>query len=100
MRFNKEVYIVRESPGTYDRTTGNYTFQSPKLEKAYVDLQEDQTEINPQDLGGVAEETITVTFQQPPKRPFTAIRYKGKDFKVESSLYPRNCTTFILKEVR
>lgn len=100
MRYDTPVYIRRYSPATYNAETGNYDLTEPEEEKVYVNLQGADTELKTQELGGVTEEVITITFQQPPKRPFTSIRYGEKEFRVESSLYPRNATTFILKEVK
>lgn len=100
MRFDTPVYIVRQAPGTYDPSTGNYDIPEPDEEKHYVNLQGDETVTKTQDLGGVTEETITITFQRPPKRPFTSIRYGNKVYRIESSIYPQSCTTFVLKEVK
>lgn len=100
MRYNTPVYIRRNSPGTYNPNTGNYELSEPEEEKMYADVQEEETVMHTQDLGAVAEKVITVTFQQPPSRPFTSIRYGETVFRMEASLYPRNCTTFVLKEER
>jgi len=98
MRYDTPVYIQRTSPGAYNASTGNYASDTVTEEKVYVNLQSAETESKSIDHGAVMEETITVTFQNPPKSPFTSIKYNGKIYKMTSSLYPRTCKTFVLKE--
>ena len=100
MRYDTPVYIRYTAQPNFNPQTGNYDEPEPIEEKAYVDLQGAETDLKTQELGGVTEEEITITFQRPPKRPFSAIRYGEKLFWIESAIYPRNATTFIMKEVK
>ena len=99
MRFDKAIYFVKETPGEYNNTTGDYKESQFIEELVYADVVDTSAKTLNLLFGVVAEGYLTIKIQDSYPEAFDYIKYNNKKYKVEKRRTTRRFETFVVCEV-
>lgn len=104
MRFDTDAVFVKETPGEYDASTGNYGDGSTAEEPRLANVTDASGRTMKLIYGTIKEGALVIRIQGEKPSPFDYIRidsgiHSGK-YKVDSPRYLRRLCTFVVSEVQ
>ena len=99
MRYDKEVFFERITPGTYDETTGDYGDESVSSVMRPASVYDTRQETMQIVYGGVKRGSLTVHLQNHYDAPFDRIRIGGTAYQVDYRRRLRVKEAYVVSEV-
>ena len=99
MRYDKEVFFERITPGTYDESTGDYGEDSVVSERRLASVYDTRQETMQIVYGGVKRGTLTVHLQNHYDKTFDRIRIGNTAYQVDYRRRLRVKESFVVSEV-
>ena len=99
MRYDKEVFFEKITPGTYDETTGDYGEDSVVSERRLASVYDTRQETMQIVYGGVKQGSLTLHLQNHYDASFDRIRIGDKAYQVDSRRRLRVKESFVVSEV-
>lgn len=99
MRYDKEVFFEKITPGTYDESTGDYGEDSVVSEKRLASVYDTRQETMQIVYGGVKRGSLTIHLQNHYDKPFDRIRIGGLSYQVDYRRKFRIKESFVVSEV-
>lgn len=98
MRYDKEVYFVKEGKKVFDQSTGDYITSEPKKTKKYAALSSLLSLKLTIEYGKIKGEKFVLSLQNHYNEPFNYIEIDGVKYNVEHSRKLRVKHNFIISE--
>lgn len=100
MRFDREIFFVRVTPGGYDPDTGDYADDTETLTRRMAAVQDTKTETLQLVYGSLKQGNYTVVLQNHYPDPFDLIQIGNGRYRVDYRRRLRQKDTFIVSEVQ
>lgn len=100
MRYDKQVYFQRITPGEYDPDTGNYTDDTVDETRRYASVMNTGEDTLRLVYDGPKQGSLTIQIQNHYEDPFDRIRVGNKLYAVDFSRKLRVKHTFVVSEVQ
>lgn len=100
MRYDKEIYFVKEGKSTYDEETGNYDTESASKEAvmaSIIDTKEEKLQLL---YNGPKQGALTIHIQNYYMDPYDYIEIGGKKYRVDEARKLRVKHSFFVSEVQ
>lgn len=100
MRYDKQVYFQRITPGEYDPDTGNYADDIVEETLRYASVMNTGEDTHRLVYDGPKQGSLTIQIQNHYTEPFDRIRVDNKLYAVDFSRKLRVKHTFVVSEVQ
>lgn len=100
MRYDKQVYFQRITPGEYDPDTGNYADDIVEETLRYASVMNTGEDTLRLVYDGPKQGSLTIQIQNHYTEPFDRIRVGEKVYSVDFSRLLRTKHTFVISEVQ
>ena len=100
MRYDKQVYFQRITPGEYDPDTGNYADDIVEETLRYASVMNTGEDTLRLVYDGPKQGSLTIQIQNHYEEPFDRIRVGGKVYSMDFSRELRTKQTFVVSEVQ
>lgn len=100
MRYDKQVYFQRITPGEYDPDTGNYADDIVEETLRYASVMNTGEDTLRLVYDGPKQGSLTIQIQNHYEEPFDRIRVGEKVYSVDFSRPLRTKQTFVVSEVQ
>ena len=100
MRYDKQVYFQRITPGEYDPDTGNYADDIVEETLRYASVMNTGEDTLRLVYDGLKQGSLTIQIQNHYTEPFDRIRVGNKLYAVDFSRKLRLKHTFVVSEVQ
>ena len=98
MRYDKQIFFVKETEPVYDYDTGDYVDGEPIKDELWANVSDTGTERMQLIYGALKQGAITVRIQGEYDEVFDYIQIDGKKYKVDAFRTFRNDQAFNLSE--
>ena len=98
VRYDKQIFFVKETEPVYDYDTGDYVDGEPIKHEAWANVSDTGTERMQLIYGALKQGAITVRIQGKYDEVFDYIQVDGKKYKVDAFRTFRNDQAFNLSE--
>lgn len=99
MRYDKQIFFQKNSPGAYDTETGNYEENKVEETLRYASIMDTKAEMLKLVYGSIKQGSLTLHIQNHYKKAFDFIRIGEKRYQVDYTRKLRTKQTFIVSEV-
>lgn len=100
MRYDKQVYFQRITPGEYNPNTGNYADDAVEETPRYASVMNTGEDTLRLVYDGPKQGSLTIQLQNHYTEPFDRIRVGEKVYSVDFSRLLRTKHTFVISEVQ
>lgn len=100
MRYDRQVFFQRITPGEYDPDTGNYRSDTVKETPRYASVIDTGETLMKLVYDGPKQGSLTIQLQNHYTEPFDRIRVGEKIYSVDLSRKLRLKHTFVISEVQ
>ena len=84
MRYDKQIFFVKEGEDEYDYTTGDYVTTEPIKEEVWANVSDMRTERQTLIFGGLKQGALTIRIRGNYEKEFDYIEYGGKKYNYEA----------------
>lgn len=98
MRYDKQVFFVKEGEDEYDYSTGDYVTTEPIKEEVWANVSDMGTERQTLIFGAVKQGALTIRLRSKYEKPFDMIEYDGNIYDVARNREFRHKQAFEVSE--